>query len=193
MANLKDGVLIDPMVTQNIVPNIERNALDVNKINAIVVHQTDNWSAKQTFDGWTGTIGAHFVIDRGDTDKYKGIDGKIYQTARLNRTCNHVGYIQSRCYLQKSCAIPKGGKTSAEAKALDYKKGWADRAQAIETPKSYPDRFPYNGDSIGIEVVTKFDDAGKVYPAPSPPDESAGLFDQQIDYRTTADIFPQIG
>ncbi len=171
MAELKDGLLVDSLVNQNIISVIERNVFDVKNIQAVVVHQTDNWSAEQTFNGWKSKdnihhVGAHFVIDRGDTTEYKGDDGKIYQTAHLTKTCNHVGFIQSRCFVQKSCAIPKNQKISAEQKVLDYKIGWASRAQKIEEVKSYPDRYPMNTDSLGIEMVTKSDKNG-VYPAPS--------------------------
>lgn len=147
MPEIKNGLLIDGRVTQNIIANIERPGLDFNKIRAIIIHQTDSSNASGTMTWWkTSPFGAHFIVDRGTgtfsvtknvgtkkkpvyqytgkTASYNGSDGKIYQTAHLNKRCNHAG------------------------KLRDIK---------------YPDNY----DSIGIEFVAKYDEVKMLYPPPS--------------------------
>jgi N-acetyl-anhydromuramyl-L-alanine amidase AmpD len=87
--------------------------------------------------------GAHFMIEK---------DGTVYQTASLNKTTNHVGDLQSRCLLKKACS----GVDLQAARKLDQTTGnrrRADLTNKAEFAKSFPDRFPYNDDSIGIEIV----------------------------------------
>lgn len=90
----------------------------------------------------TGGNGAHFLISR---------DGQIIQTASLLKRCYHVGrLIRSRCLElgANSC------KDASLAKAMTL--GWAARIKEIdriEREKDYPERFPVNSDSIGIEIV----------------------------------------
>lgn len=168
MAQITDGILIHTLVNQNFISNIEHGAMELEKINAIVLHQTDSFSAKSTMDAWkTKKSGAHFIVDRGDTG-YKGDDGKIYQTAHINKVCWHVGDIQSKCLINNACAIPKGAKKSPEAIANATKgsRARADAINKVEKAKSYPNRYPINSDSIGIEIVTKADNDG-IYVAPS--------------------------
>lgn len=170
MSEIKDGLLIDPLITQNIVSNIEFGSFDIKNVQAIVLHQTETESAQKTIEVWqTRPYGTHFLIDRGGDETHTGEDGKIYQTAKLTRGTQHVGNVQSRCLLAKSCEIPKGAKLSLEAQA-EAIKGGKLRSKAvnkIEFAKSYPNRFPTSSDSIGIEIVSKFDYQRKTYPAPS--------------------------
>lgn len=86
--------------------------------------------------------GAHFLIDR---------DGTIYQTASLFKVTWHVGRLQSRCYLTKKC------EPADLQKVTELEKSWRnyDKVHQIEKVKNYPDRFPSNVDSIGIEIVGK--------------------------------------
>jgi N-acetyl-anhydromuramyl-L-alanine amidase AmpD len=170
MSEIKNGLLIDPLIIQNIVPNIEHGDFDIKKVQAIVLHQTETVSAEKTIEVWkTRVYGTHFLVDRGGDEIHTGIDGKIYQTAKLNRSTQHVGNIQSRCLIAKVCEIPKGAKTSLEAQAEAIKNGKlkTKAVNKIEFPKAYPNRFPVNSDSIGIEIVTKFDYKQNVYPPPS--------------------------
>lgn len=148
MAVIKNGLLLDAKITQNIISNIERPGLDFTKINAIIIHQTDSYNASGTMNYWkTSKIkaGAHFVIDRnggsfsettenpknpgtgiftGKTRSYTGTDGKIYQTAHLNKRCNHAGRLRDK-------------------------------------------KYPNNYNSIGIEFVGKYDWVKNTYPPPS--------------------------
>jgi len=122
MAEIKNGLLIDGRITQKIVPNIERPGLDFKKIEAIIIHQTDSYNAVNTIDYWGKSAlkaGAHFIIDRGSgttrqtkeisrkpptyeytgkTKTYDGSDGKIYQTAHVDKRCNHAGKLRDKKY-----------------------------------------------------------------------------------------------
>lgn len=146
MAEIKNGLLIDGQVTQNIISNIERPGLEFKNIKAIIIHQTDSYNASGTMTWWKKSpFGAHFIVDKGvgttaetkrisvkppkyeytgKTISYDGSDGKIYQTAHLDKRCNHAGKLRD---------------------------------------KKYPDNF----NSIGIEFVSKYDEVKQSYPPPS--------------------------
>jgi N-acetyl-anhydromuramyl-L-alanine amidase AmpD len=137
----KDGMLIDPRVQLQRYSHIEHGALG--DVHAIVVHQTDSSSAQSALNAYAGGgNGAHFLIAK---------DGRIIQTASLKMRCYHIGrLIKSRCLALKGTQCKDAGL--AKAMAL----GWAARIKAIdqiERQKPWPDRFPVNGDSIGIELV----------------------------------------
>src|SRR5205823_1316303 len=118
---------------------------------AIVVHQTGGSTADSSFGKYKqGTEGAHFLIDK---------DGTIYQTARVDRMCWHVGKIQSRCYSLKTCSADE----LKDIKSILFKKGdsYSARVGTLnehEQAKDYPDRFPTNADAIGIELVGAYKD-----------------------------------
>ena len=96
MAEIKDGILVDPKVIQNTVSNIEHETLDLKKITSIVIHQTGSRTAQDTIDGWKiRKFGAHFLIDSGVEYKVgkkirHGIDGQINQTGHLDKRCWHI-------------------------------------------------------------------------------------------------------
>ena len=122
---------------------LSRRPLD--KINGIVVHQTDSPTAQSTFNSYSNKSanGAHFLIDK---------DGKIYQTASIFKVTWHVGLMQSRCYLKKTCQPTEVRLLSLHKKAF-WKKVIAKEISDIEKAKDFPERFPANSDSIGIEIV----------------------------------------
>lgn len=111
-----------------------------------------------------GGHGAHFFIDKMR---------KIYQTAKLDKKAFHVGKIKSKCYETKVC-------TKAQlqvATQILFKKGQKYSISVTnlhnnEKIKSYPDRYPLNSDSIGIEIVGSYDNKTKAY-------ESVGLLQNQ--------------
>lgn len=151
--NVVDGKLLDPRITQELRPKIEHTVLK--NIVGIIVHQTHSYKAIDTLDGYkTQSTGAHFLIDRGDGGKYTGDDGKIYQTARINKVCFHVGKLKSKCAAQQTCQVNVKGVSAINL---------------AELKKSYPERFPSNSNSIGIELVARGE--GKkdeeIYPDPS--------------------------
>lgn len=89
------------------------------------------WKSSTNMDN----IGAHFVIDK---------DGTTYQVVSLKKYANHVGKIRPRCNLTGSCDKTYKSKTLKEI-------------HLSEVEKDYPERYPYNKDSIGIEVVAWWD------------------------------------
>jgi N-acetyl-anhydromuramyl-L-alanine amidase AmpD len=151
----KDGMLLDPKVTLRRFTSIEHGNLS--GVAAIVVHQTDSATAQHTFNGYvSGSNGAHFLIDKG---------GQIYQTASTAKICYHVGrLIKSKCL-----TLDKTRCDSAEmARILAL--SWTRQIQALdahERAKSYPDRYPVNSDSVGIELVGAHVDA-RTYEAVTP-------------------------
>jgi N-acetyl-anhydromuramyl-L-alanine amidase AmpD len=152
-ASVKDGKLVAPggTIVEKLFPKIDKGAMTT--VHAIVVHQTGGKTADSSFGKYkSGTEGAHFLIDK---------DGTIYQTARVDRMCWHVGKIQSRCYSLKSCDVDE----LKEIKSILYKKGdsYSARVSKLnehEQEKEYPDRFPTNSDAIGIELVGAYTESG---------------------------------
>ena len=151
----KNGMLISPKVTSRRFPHIEHGPLNV--VHGIIVHQTDSPNAQSTFSAYgKGGNGAHFLIAK---------NGAIYQTASLNKRCYHVGRrIRSKCLeiSKNQC------KDKNLAKLMVY--SWSKRVAAIdeyERQKNYPDRFPVNSDSIGIELVGEHVD-DKTYKSVTP-------------------------
>src|SRR5579863_3695506 len=133
----KAGLVDAERVELKIFSTIERGPMD--KVNGIVVHQTGGSSAESAFSSYRhkGANGAHFLIDK---------DGTIYQTASLYRVANHVGKLQSRCISTKVCS-PEEFKSSHE---LRNKYTQLSRR---EHKKKFPERYPSNFDSVGIEIV----------------------------------------
>ncbi|WP_275957694.1 N-acetylmuramoyl-L-alanine amidase [Rosenbergiella gaditana] len=70
----KNGLVDAERIIVKRFSTIERGKLD--KVNGIIVHQTNSPTAQSTFNSYnqTSANGAHFLIDK---------DGKIYQTASL--------------------------------------------------------------------------------------------------------------
>ncbi|MDX1387262.1 MAG: peptidoglycan recognition family protein, partial [bacterium] len=135
-------------IQQKIFKNLEHGALK--KVNGIVLHQTDSSSAAATLRAYqTQKNGAHYLID---------CDGTIYQTASLEQKVWHVGKLQPRCKNEGTCSEEERKAIAAlEAKPVSYGR----RATLIsrhEAKKAYPERYPSNADSIGIEVVGLHDE-----------------------------------
>jgi N-acetyl-anhydromuramyl-L-alanine amidase AmpD len=130
-------------IETKIIPNLEHGTLSM--VNAIVIHRTAAGTAESTLNAWkTKKSGAHFLIDK---------NGKIYQTAGLDKKCWHMGYVVAKCRLESSCT-KKDGKVINSI--LHGKGKWSDKFKKVlqhERQKSYPDRYPMNSDSIGIELV----------------------------------------
>lgn len=141
----EDGYIYDDRIERKIFKTIERE--DLGRVNGIVVHQTDSSSAQSTFSSYGNKAanGAHFLIDK---------DGKVYQTASLFKATWHVGLMQSKCFLKKACQ-----PTEVRLMALHTKRFWERKISKeisdIERQKNFPDRYPNNTDSIGIEIVGK--------------------------------------
>ena len=143
MLTISEGKVMDGKVTIQLMPTLEHGKLDA--VHALIMHQTGGSSAKGTLEGYkNSTIGAHFLIDK---------DGTIYQTARVNQICFHVGKISSRCHNLKNCA-PEDA--TAIDTILKSKKSYSRKVKELsdhEAEKDYPARYPSNSDSLGIEVA----------------------------------------
>lgn len=135
----KHGHVDAERVKVKIFSKIERGPLKT--VNGIVVHQTDGSTAESAFHHYTdkGETGAHFLIEK---------DGTIYQTASLFRRTNHVGKLRSRCFETHTCS-PVELKTVAPME----RQGRYKDVSRHEHRKKWPERYPSNYDSIGIELV----------------------------------------
>lgn len=135
----KNGLVDAERIIVKRFNTIERGKLD--KVNGIIVHQTGGSTAESSFNSYknTGANGAHFLIDK---------DGTIYQTASVFKITYHVGNIRSRCYMEKKC---KPSEISKIKPLLNKYK----QLSRLEQKKPYPERYPANFDSLGIEIVGK--------------------------------------
>ena len=186
-----NGIVRDCRVKQMIMPKLDHGPLNV--IHAIVVHQTASSTATSTLSQYRNVDdgnGAHFLLDK---------DGTIYQTMSLIRKCQHVGKLQARCLLTHTCTKDEEKKY----KALGPVSGrYAREVNASEQPKSYPDRYPANADSIGIEIVGRAlgtpEKPSPLYEPPTPEEQRSlqwlvtGLLDSL--HLTQTDVYrhPQV-
>jgi len=163
MLNIVEGMLQHNRICKNRYPNLEHG--DMPKVYGIILHQTNSSLTFPTLLAyyWRDT-GAHFLI---------APDGTIYQTARIDRQCHHVGMIKSRCHETITCSpsetkkireILRDTQTSDKEAKFNLHKH--------ESRKPYTNRFPNNTDSIGIEIVGGTD-SNNVYQVPSSAQQSA--------------------
>jgi len=147
MSKIINGKLVDTKINQKIYKSLHKG--NITTLNAIVVHQTGASTAQHTFNSYTtSSNGAHFLVDKS---------GQIYQTALINQKTYHVGKIRSRCIETKLCSKNE----LSIANAIYFKKGisYPVRVRNVhdhEKLKSYPDRYPTNNDSLGIELVGQY-------------------------------------
>ena len=105
---------------------------------AIVLHRTDSYTVDSAMQSVQNGIGTHFIVAK---------DGTVTQTASLLQRTAHVGKIKSR-------AVETGNPANEAAMIKGW--GWAPtRIYNHEKTKSYPDRYPMNKDSVGVETVAK--------------------------------------
>lgn len=134
-----NGLVKSNRITIKRFSKIERDPMD--KVNGIIVHQTGTPAETHVFNSYShaGSNGAHFLIDK---------EGVIYQTASLSKTTWHVGQMRSRCLITKKCE-PSELKKMAD---LEIGKKFKDISDT-EKSRVFPERYPGNIDSIGIEIV----------------------------------------
>jgi len=75
----------------------------------------------------------------------------------VTQKCWHIGNIKSRCNELKTCTADQ----LKEVNTLLFKKGESYSVRIAnlskhEGDKAYPDRYPTNDDSVGIEIVGAF-------------------------------------
>ena len=131
------GYIIHPNIRQRHIPTIEGRLML--RIHGIVVHQTGGKTVESAWAAAGSAAGAHFYIDK---------DGTIYQAASINNMASHIGKLKPRCLAEHRC-------TPTEAKELTklMQKPESAILHHGEMKKPFPDRYPSNNDSIGIELV----------------------------------------
>ncbi len=154
----KDGWINSPKIVKEHRPAIEHSAIGA--INAVVLHRTGTTNAASVLEAWkTKKEGTHFLISE---------TGTIYQTASLKKQCWHVGKIYSKCRTASSCSEEDA---KAIEKVLHMKNAsWGRKFKLVtrhELKKDYPERFPHNHDSLGIEVVGILSKASEIYETPN--------------------------
>lgn len=141
----------------------QRTAIEhspIASINAIVLHRTGSTSASSVLNAWKSKKeGTHFLISE---------NGDIYQTASLKKQCWHVGKLYSKCRTTTSCSK----EDAANLEKILHKENisWGKKFKLVtksELTKSYPDRFPHNHDSLGIEIVGVLSKEKEIYEIPN--------------------------
>jgi len=167
-ATIKDGKISHDDIESKIFKNIEHGKLS--EVNAIVLHQTGGSGVKGDFEKYKSKKGkkssaAHFYIDQ---------DGTIYQTASLDKKTWHIGKIRSKAWEERK-ETPMGKTDKIEinklrklssSKKITYGK-FVKQLFNYELKKKYGDRFPINSDSLGIEIVSKYDSETKKFEKPT--------------------------
>lgn len=152
------GVIKSSRVQVQIYSLLEHGEMDT--VSGIVLHQTSSDSVVKTMAEYTfrpSGAGAHFLINPA---------GQIFQTARINQVCWHVGRIKSYCKQMHRCAPADEAALANIFKKFSNNKDEYDRQiDALERAKSAINRFPNNSDSIGIEVVGA--PKGNIYGSPT--------------------------
>ena len=141
----------------------QRTAIEhspIASINAIVLHRTGSTTASSVLNAWKSKKeGTHFLISE---------NGEIYQTASLKKQCWHVGKLYSKCRTTTSCSK----EDAASLEKILHKKNisWGKKFRLVtksELTKSYPNRFPHNHDSLGIEIVGVLSKEKEIYEIPN--------------------------
>lgn len=120
---------------------------------AIVMHRTVSTTARSSLNAFARGIGTHFLI---------GKDGVVYQTASLLEKTYHVGPVRSRCFEESTC----DAQERVAVEALERREAYRD-IHNREKVKSYPERFPMNEDSVGIEVVAMYSEVTRLWDSPT--------------------------
>lgn len=161
-----DGYLTDAGIVHTPIARIGHGPMP--QVNGIVLHRTESSTAASTLATWrtreAGT-GAHFLIDR---------DGTIHQTVSVDRQAWHVGAIRSRGEVEGTIPPQDQRELDAARNGQAEWRGTAVRAVSrVESTRPYPERYPTNADSIGIEVVGRYDPATQAWDAPTPEQTAA--------------------
>jgi N-acetyl-anhydromuramyl-L-alanine amidase AmpD len=150
------SVFHDGSIAQQSFKNLENGPLPHDAVHGIVLHRTDSATAQQTLNGYKNArYGAHYLVDT---------NGDITQTVPTDKKAQHVGQIRSK-------AEEQGTLSAAEQQQIDQiqaknKNNFGNYVKGLhkhEVAKAYPDRYPYNADSIGIEVVGRYDPKTKAF------------------------------
>ena len=89
MLMVHGGLVRDGRIQLAIYPGLEHGPME--SVSGIVLHQTSSDYVIKTMAAYAfrrSGVGAHFLINPA---------GQIFQTARINQICWHVGRIKSYC------------------------------------------------------------------------------------------------
>lgn len=161
------GYLTEPGIVRSPISRIAHASML--QVNGVVLHRTESSTAASTLSTWrtreAGT-GAHFLIDR---------DGTIHQTVSIDRQAWHVGAIRSRGEVEATITNEDQRELDAARNGQVEWRGTAVRAVSrVESTRPYPERYPTNADSIGIEVVGRYRPATQDW-EPASPEQLAAL------------------
>jgi len=155
-----DGFLADPGIVRTEITRIGHGPMP--QVNGIVLHRTESSTAASTLSTWrtrAAETGAHFLIDT---------DGTIHQTVSVNRQAWHVGAVRSRGEVEETITPGDQRELVAARDGIPEWKGTAVRAVSrVESTRPYPERYPTNGDSVGIEVVGRYNAATQTWDPPT--------------------------
>ncbi len=134
MLRMNNGIVDHPDIKLHIVDTLARGKMGT--VHGIIVHQTGGATAAAAFAGYKARpYGTHFLIDK---------DGTIYQNASLLYYTAHVGKLKARCLAEHRCTPVDMKRYAGFNPSLQNR---------MEMQKKPGDRYPSNGDSIGIELV----------------------------------------
>ena len=137
----RESYIIHPYVSIYRISSLGGGSLEA--LHGIIVHQTGGATVQSALiEAGKSVVGAHFYIDK---------DGSIYQTASLFRICCHVGCLKPRCLIEHRC-VPAEEKRLLQL----YNNSASSQIHKEESRKTWPDRYPMNRDSIGIELVGSY-------------------------------------
>lgn len=163
----REGFMTASWITRTPIPAISHAPMP--QVNGIVLHRTESSTAASTLATWRtrdAATGAHFLIDR---------DGTVHQTVSVNQQAWHVGAIRSRGEVEGTITPDDQRELDAARNGQAEWRGSAVRAVSrIESGRPYPERYPTNADSIGIEVVGRYHPATKRWDDPTP-DQTAAI------------------
>ena len=143
----EEGYLKKEYITKKKVNDIDKN--DVDGFNAIVLHRTDGSSAEGAINSFEkNNLGTHFLVDK---------DGTVYQLTTLDKNTTHVGNIKSKSQQEKTMTTADKTEISKIQKEKTSYSDYVKKLNDYENKKNYPDRYPTSLDSVGIEVVGKYD------------------------------------
>ncbi|WP_347282970.1 N-acetylmuramoyl-L-alanine amidase, partial [uncultured Clostridium sp.] len=141
----EDGYIQGAGIIHEPISSIERDKTNIKHL-AIVLHRTAGSNIDGAIDAFKSRgFGTHFIIGR---------DGQILQLASLYKYTNHIGYIKSKAFDERTC---ESNEYSILNKLYNMKNS-ANKYKQIynhERNKKYPIRYPINGEAIGIEMVAK--------------------------------------
>ncbi|WP_305806529.1 peptidoglycan recognition family protein [Stenotrophomonas sp. YIM B06876] len=155
-----DGFLMDRGVVHTPISRIQHGVME--QVNGIVLHRTESSTASGTLQAWrtgAGGTGAHFLIDK---------DGTIHQSVSVDQQAWHVGAIRSRGEVEGTITpADQRELRSARTGQAEWKAPAARAVGRVEASRPYPERYPTNADSVGIEVVGRYDPSTRTWDAPT--------------------------